>query len=217
MRDAYPLVVTRMENIVELIDRGAIAKAVALLPLSLCFNAIRLETISRGMRTDLLRISFFLVRKLYEFRRNRIGSNPERTSKIGGRRVTVFTSQWTVRFLNTVLNLLLCLGEYDDLALDRVGTHPLENFFGLVRMDAHDVNPPDEMERTIVHADIVREARRGLGLEQRPQNRANIGGVHIERGASRNRIFHVGMPANLDPNFIAEICLKAVHTDLFSI
>jgi hypothetical protein len=213
MTDAHPLIVTRIQNIIELIDRNAIAEAIALLPLSLCFNAIRLETISRETRSDLLRISFFLVRKLHEFRKSWIDSNPETTSKIENRRITIFTRQWTIRFLNTVLNLLLCLDEYDDLALDRAGTPPLESFFGLVRMDAHDINTPNEMERTIAHTDIVKEAQRDLGLEEHPQHRINIGGVHIERGVIRSRIFHIRMPADLNPKVIAEVCLKAVHTE----
>jgi hypothetical protein len=172
----------RIENIIEWIDGGAIAEALAFLPLSLCFNAIHLKTISHGMRTNLLRISFFLICKLYELRRNQVDSNPERTSKIGGRRFTIFTSQWTVTFLNTALNLLLCVSQYDGLALDQVGSPPFENFFARLRRDARDINSIDEMERTITHPDIVREARRGFGPKKQLQNRINIGGVHIDRG-----------------------------------
>jgi hypothetical protein len=59
MRDAYSLVLTRIENILQLIDQNAVPEAVALLPLSLCFNAMRLETITRETRIDSLRIAFF--------------------------------------------------------------------------------------------------------------------------------------------------------------
>jgi hypothetical protein len=61
MRHAYPLVITRIENTLELIDQNAFPEAVALLPLSLCFHAMRLETITRETRIDLLRTAFLLV------------------------------------------------------------------------------------------------------------------------------------------------------------
>jgi hypothetical protein len=77
MRDAYPLVLTRIENIMQLIDQNAFPEAVALLSLSLCFNAIRLETITRETRIDLLRIAFFLVWKLHELRIEGVNTNPE--------------------------------------------------------------------------------------------------------------------------------------------
>jgi hypothetical protein len=69
MRDVYPIVLMRVEHIVALIEQDTIPEAVALLPMSLCFAAIRLETITRETRSTLLRINFFLAWKLYEMRK----------------------------------------------------------------------------------------------------------------------------------------------------
>jgi hypothetical protein len=91
MRDAIPLVITRIKNILELVDQNSFPEAVALLPLSLCFHAMRLETITRETRIDLLRTAFFLVWKMYELRICGIDKNPEKTSKRGKR--TIFTSE----------------------------------------------------------------------------------------------------------------------------
>jgi hypothetical protein len=44
-RDVYPLVITRVEHMTTLLLNRATADAVVWLPLSICFNAIRLETI----------------------------------------------------------------------------------------------------------------------------------------------------------------------------
>jgi hypothetical protein len=128
MRDAYPFVITRIENIFELIDQNAFPEAVALLPLSLCFHMMRLETITREMQIDLLRTGFFLVWKLYELRIRGIDKNPEKTST-GGKR-TIFTFDRVLRFLNTVLLFLFLLNNYTHLALDRLSTHPLEKSLG---------------------------------------------------------------------------------------
>jgi hypothetical protein len=211
MRDAYPLAMMRLENIVALIENDAIAEAVAMLPLSLTVNAVRLETIPSTARTRLLKISFFLVRKLYELKENGLDPNPETTSAEENHPVTIFLSPWSRRFMDTVLDLILCIEEYPDIALDRVSTHPAETFFGLVRMDAHDVNTPDEMERSIAHTDIVSDAYRDLGLAAKVRNRISVAGVRIGETAPHTKIFNIAWPENLTPNLLADICLKAVH------
>jgi hypothetical protein len=116
MRDAYFLVLTRIETVLQLIDQNAFPEAVALLPLLLCFNAMRLETSTRETRIDLLRIAFFLVWKLHELSIQGVDTNPEKPR--GGGKRTIFTSEWVVRFLNTVLLFLFSLSNYSDLALD---------------------------------------------------------------------------------------------------
>jgi hypothetical protein len=103
MRDAYPLVPNRIENILQPIDQNAFPEAVALLPLSLCFNAMHLETITRETRIDLLRVAVFLVWKLHELRIQGVDTNPEKPR--GGAKRTIFTSEWVAGFLNTVLLL----------------------------------------------------------------------------------------------------------------
>jgi hypothetical protein len=92
MRDAYPLVLTRIENIIQLIDQNALPEAVTLLPLLLSFNAMRLETITRETRVDLLRIAFCLVWNPHELRIQGVDTNPEKPGGEGKR--TIFTSEW---------------------------------------------------------------------------------------------------------------------------
>jgi hypothetical protein len=128
MRGSYPLVLTKIENIMQMIDQNVFPEAVALLPLSLCFKAMRLETITHETRIDSLRIAFFLVWKLHELRIQGVDTNLEKPR--GGWKRTIFTSEWVIRFLNIVLLFLFSLSNYSHLALDRLSTHPLENFLG---------------------------------------------------------------------------------------
>jgi hypothetical protein len=78
-------------------------------------------------------------------------------------------------------------------------------------MDAHDVNTPDEMERTIAHTHIVKEAQWHLGLEERVHNRMNLAGVRLDASAPPGRMYEVEIPESLSPDVIADICLHAVH------
>jgi hypothetical protein len=48
MSDFDPLMIMRLDNVIALMEHGAHAEALALLPLSLCFGAIRLETKREG-------------------------------------------------------------------------------------------------------------------------------------------------------------------------
>jgi hypothetical protein len=205
MRDAYPLAIMRVENIVALIGQDAIIEAIARLPMTLCFAAIRLESIPRETRSYLLRISFFLVWKVREMREIGIDPNPE-TAKQDS--ITIFTSRWTIRFLDTLLLLIFCIEKYRRLALDRLGTHPLENFFGFVRWDSNDINTAEQMIRTIAHADIAREAGRDLGLEEQLRKRVNLGGVHYDDDDRRGMMHQIEIPRGLDPDIIATICLN---------
>jgi hypothetical protein len=72
----------RVGNIIALIEQRAIVEATALLPITLCLAAIRLETIPRTTRSHLLRIGFFLVWTVREFRHMQWDKNPETVKKI---------------------------------------------------------------------------------------------------------------------------------------
>jgi hypothetical protein len=229
MRDFYPLVIMRIENLVALINHDAIAEAIALLPLSICLSAARLETITTQTRDYMLQVSLYMVWELYSARpeiherpkepasarrqaaeRGTRPHLPEKPSK-SEEKITIFRLQWMKRFLNTVLLLIFAVRVYAQLGIERLGTHPLENFFGGVRMDAHDVNTEDEMMRTIAHSDIVQAADWDLGVQETAQKRTNVAGAHIGDPNSDARIMQIDVPANLHPREAALACLKAVH------
>jgi hypothetical protein len=98
MRDVYPLVIMRIEHMITLLQNNATAEALAWLPLSLCFKAVRLETITHGTRRFMLHVSFFMVKNLYDTKKSGQNPNPETSKR---KKTRIFTSQWSIRFLNT--------------------------------------------------------------------------------------------------------------------
>jgi hypothetical protein len=82
-----------------------------------------------------------------------------------------------------------------------------------VRWKANNINTAEEMLRTIAHTDIVTDANRVLELDEQVHKRDNFGGVQIDDRSPNENTFDLEMPRNLDPETIAEICLKAVHAD----
>jgi hypothetical protein len=177
MRDEYPLAPVRIENILVLVNGEAIAEATALLPITLCLSAVRPDATPRDSRSHLLRISFFLVWNTREMRDHEIDRKPENMEK---GHVTVFTSQWTVRFLNTVVSLISRVEKYTRLALDRLGTHQKENFLVFLRWDSNDIDTSDQMVLATTNTNIVKDANRDLGEEEQIKKRVNLRGVHYD-------------------------------------
>jgi hypothetical protein len=139
MRDVYPFVISRVHHIIVLFQKGGHAEAVVWLLLRLCFNAIRLENSTPATRPFMLRISFFLVRIIYESKKAGLDKNSE-TSK--EKKITLFTFQWSIRFQGTVLLYIFAIENYSSLAIDHRSTHALENAFGFVKVDSQDANTP---------------------------------------------------------------------------
>jgi hypothetical protein len=103
------------------------------------------------------------------------------------------------------------LSNYSQLALDRLSTHQLGNFFGFVRWDANNIDTVNEMIGTIAHTDIVQEADRALELQEHAHHCVNLAAVHIDENPPHAKTLHIEMPTNLDPETIAGISIKVVH------
>jgi hypothetical protein len=209
MRDYYPLVLMRVQNIIALIEHDCYAAAITLIPLSFVLAAVRLETISLRTRCDLLRISFFIVSTLHQARKNDTDLFTETANH--GQKTTLFTSQWTIRFLNTIMLLISPLEHPGPLALDRLGTHPLGNDFGFVRMSAYDINTSEHLISKINQADLTKEPEHDLQMEEKMRKRVNLGGVHIGTSTYHDQTIDITLPAKLDPWSATIICLKAAH------
>jgi hypothetical protein len=97
--------------------------------------------------------------------------------------------------------------------MDRESTHPLENFFGFVRMEAGDINTPEQMFNMITHTAIVKEANRVLESVQDVRRRANLAGAQISDDLPNSTMYDIALAIATDPARIAMICLKAVHAE----
>jgi hypothetical protein len=210
MRDAYPLVISRVENINKLFENDAIMEGLVWLPVCLVFNAIRLDTIGRATRLFMLRVSWFMFWDLYDRKKRKVDKNPP-TGRIKGHKLTVFTSQWSIHFFDTGLLLILSIETYECIALDRERTHPLQNFFGHMRKDSNDVNTPARMKAVIAHTEIVTQALIDLELDQTIPGRANLAGVQLTDGPLTKKVSEIELAPPIDPEAVAQICLKAAH------
>jgi hypothetical protein len=97
------------------------------------------------------------------------------------------------------------------LTLDRLGMHPLENYFGFVSMSAYGINTSEHLISKIDQADLTKEAEHDLQMEEKTRKRVNLGGVHIGTSTSHEQTIDITLPAKLDSWSAAIICLKAAQ------
>jgi hypothetical protein len=91
------------------------------------------------------------------------------------------------------MGLLLALETNDRLALERLATQPLENFFGFVRWEANNINTADETLRTIAHTDIVKDVNCVLELDEQVHKRDNLGEVQVGHRSPNEKSVDVEM------------------------
>jgi hypothetical protein len=189
MRDVYPITLFRLEHVIKLFEENCPAEALYLLPWALLLRALQSSIVTRGTRIRLLQLAMkFLVffyqnaicpsNQIPEKARNGSGKCPvDREPEIKDC-VRPFLEITLLRGMNTVIGLLYSLLNIDeDIPLDRIGTHPLENFFGLMRRVLHDCNRFDEFIHGVARTIVIDKAFEELRHTRKICGRKNVGGV----------------------------------------
>jgi hypothetical protein len=59
--------------------------------------------------------------------------------------------------LNMILLVIASLRQFLEIALDRLGTHPCENYFRYLRRVVHDMNSYDQMLKAVAKTKLVKK------------------------------------------------------------
>lgn len=100
-----------------------------------------------------------------------------------GGSITLFSECHLQRMIVTVtvvLGILLVQPDGDVIALDRCSTHPLENFFGLLRVFCSFKHTYTNILDKIARTQYIRQVSHELGLSSKVNTRLNIAGEKIE-------------------------------------
>jgi hypothetical protein len=196
MRDAYPLALFRLEHVLKLLEYGLYAEAVYLAPWALLFRAVLSDKLDVGTRIFTLGVAlsiFSYFEQSYQapkkrtddffrarFRLPRRTRPPEQGSQ--GLRVTPLKWITLIRVMATTIAIVTALHKIlCDIPLDRIGTHPLENFFGLLRRLLHDCNMFAELLRAMAKNCVVQRVMDDLYSPRNICGRANTGGIVSRR------------------------------------
>jgi hypothetical protein len=176
MRDSYPIALFRLRHVRTLFCKSCVGEAVYLLPWTLAMVSFRSAAISKKTRFFLLSLTLVLFAKLY----TDLSVRPRYLNEQGpkGSKVLPLKRITLIRVMATIAGLLYTLHDLDgDIPLDRLSTHPLENFFGLLRRLLHDCNKFDELLRAAARNSIIAEIFHELDHPRDICGRENQGGV----------------------------------------
>jgi hypothetical protein len=192
MRDAYPIALFRLEHVLTLFENGLYGEALYLLPWALVFRAILSDKMSFQGRRYTLDVAFLIFvyfeqacrpaeKRKNDFFRFPVTWPPDvELPEQGAPGSEVNPLRWItlVRAMTTVAGLVCALDHLNcDIPLDRISTHPLENFFGLLRRLLHDCNLFTELLHAAARNCVVQRVMKRLCHPRDICGRANTGGI----------------------------------------
>lgn len=140
MRDSLPLQLLTFSNIIKLIENNHVNAAILFFPYACMITSIFCPNVSFAFLLDLIEISYYFSNKLFCFF-DQLKS--EGVSERGGKRSKVLTfleTHYAKRTINTLISLgMVLLFCPDDLRMDSIGTHLVENSIGIARSASFDL------------------------------------------------------------------------------
>ncbi|EAX92441.1 hypothetical protein TVAG_327500 [Trichomonas vaginalis G3] len=186
MRDIYAILFFSVTNLLTLYENGCMAEALAFLPFTCWLEAQLNPAIDLNSRLWLLRTAFDLTVRFYKLTKTD-GWLPE--IKMTGRGKPHFVTiiqeahfQRLIGSLFTTINLLVTEAVTERIpsfGLDRLGTHPLENFNGYIRVNSLHKDYCRDVVSLIARAHIMKKFEIELGKVLKIRGRYNTGGVHL--------------------------------------
>jgi hypothetical protein len=130
MNDVLAVEVFSVDNLTTLKNQGKLFEAYYLLPFVCWYSAITIQGLGWEARLELLKMAFHIFALWYQQ-----SKNPPRGYMKGHK---FFVERPDLkRYLNTTLFLYFITSKRKPIAYNRIGTHPVENLFGLVRVSSH--------------------------------------------------------------------------------
>ena len=192
MKDIYPLQLFTLENFMKLVASGNFAMAFYVLPYALWVEVLRNPVLSQQTRIDLLAFVVDIFAHHHECLQHldsdRVSQKKTRTVPC----VYFCSTAKCYRMLNTVMILLRELYAYQNIALDRVGTHVLECNFGIIRLLCQYKHSWNRIWKSFSQLLLISDLTTILGSPITPRARVNDGGVKLHD--SDTDLIHIEAP-----------------------
>jgi hypothetical protein len=149
MNDIFAVQLFSVDNLIALLAKGDVYGAYYLTPFVMWYAAISISELDVSLRFDLLAISFVVLRDWFRQGFTEAGRIPD--GKFFTEKIDL------IRYLNTILFLHEALGSFPEIALNRIGTHPVENLFGLMRVASNADHRWERCKGAIIKATLMKE------------------------------------------------------------
>ena len=192
MRDVYVFKLFSLENINSLIANEKWDAVLFFLPWTLWLTSVTNTLYTPQCRVFMLKVTFEFVKRFYNIMKSKkpqhqdIGINDTKT-------YVTFVAPAVLDRIIPTLALIISEIEYYierksldpndpyDYAIDRSGTHPLENLNAAVRNCAHNNDTISSSSHIIARAHIVKTLCKELNLEYVHKTRMNTGGIRLSQ------------------------------------
>jgi hypothetical protein len=185
MRDSYALRLFSLENCLKCLQGNQTNELMYLLPWALQEEVLRNPSLTREERLEKATLSFLLLYHYFK-----LSSLPceagvsKRFRKITSRALTFADDCGWLRVLNTAVVLIQFIEAGDETwSFSRLGTHCLENFFGLVRQSSRGDDRYTRAIGIIRQATVMVRVMHEMDLHPYIRGRDNVGGTIIGKSA----------------------------------
>lgn len=189
MHDGVAVRLFSMETLTSLLQMRNYTSLSYFLPLCLLCASLHEQNLTVNQRYNFLEVAFYYM--LGYYRMLTTSRTPLRQYKLRGEEhVVAFDAVFARQFCNTVCSLLKVLSRVNaTVALNRVGSNPVEHLFGLIRMRSRNVHTYQKMLRVMSKTTLQTKFLHELG-ERRIEHRLSYfaQNVHTDPSCLRNTI-----------------------------
>jgi hypothetical protein len=188
MNDVYAVELFSVKNLIILLQEKDcnLREIEYMTPFVLWYYAVSVTDLSRDTRLSLLKLVFRIFKKwsMQRFdengvvKRMYVAKDEENTdSKTGRKKVFLAENQDLMRYLNTVILLYFVIKNCENVALNRIGTHPVENYFGLIRVASHFDHTWDRFMSVAAKASLTSDLLKANGIKSPVRRDFSVAGV----------------------------------------
>jgi hypothetical protein len=209
MNDVLAVELFTIDNLEKLVVDGKMIEAYYLLPFVCWYTAIAVQGLSWETRLSLLEIAFFIFVDWYRQSR----SLP---AEFFGYRKFFVELIDLPRYLNTILFLYQITLRREPVAYNRLGTHSVENIFGLTRVSCHFHHTWPKFLRSSARAIVMDKVLRANRMKSHVRREFSIGGVKVFNGPEGGtKDIYVEFPEG-GPNALIELLKRLIFPRVMS-
>lgn len=167
------------------------------LPLCLLCGSLEEESLSVDERFSFLQVGFFYMLSYYSMSLEHGGPLRQKKHR-GNTHVCAFDSTFVREYCNTVMSILKVLSDMNGtIALNRLGSNPVEHLFGLLRMKSHSVHTWDKMLQVMAKTTLQQNLLRDIGPDEPIDKRLSYFAVNVINNPSRLKTVLDGEPRDI--------------------
>ena len=185
MRDIYPLTLFSLKNIVTLYKNDVKTGVLYFMPWVCWSNAVTNQIFTHETRLFLLKVTYEIFRRLYNIYSNNQKWLPNVTMFAKDENYVTFLTKANIERLLPTLVITISQYQYSldnnilHFGFDRLGTHPLENFNGDIRVTANNNDTIVSTSHIIAKAFLGKQILRSNNIHSEYKGRINTGGIRI--------------------------------------